>query len=317
MKIIFSLLACCLVTITKGQDTTASILPVRIDTAKQEEKDRTHLFFSPRLINANTVYMLPKGILQFKVTHHFNDIAGDNGGIKNFFGLDDAVDVRIGFQYGISNRVNLMAARYKGAFPMQKMYELAVKWLILEQVEKDPSHPLSLAIYGNSVVATMRSGTNPDLENYVPEFSDRLSFMGQMMIAKKFGPVVLQLNPTIVHRNKALVFDEKTLFALGGASRIHLGGRYSLLLDYFHTFRSSAIADSFRIRDIRFYDVLGVGFEILTEGHVFQLNFTNAVEILENRFVPNTVRSWGKGEFRWGFTVARDFDLFFKKKRKK
>jgi hypothetical protein len=316
MKTILTLLTCCFVMSAKGQDTTASILPPRSEVAIQNEKEPTHLFFSPRLINANTVYMLPKGILQFKVTHHFNDIAGDIGGIKNFFGLDDAVDVRIGFQYGISRKVNLMAARYKGAFPVQKMYELGLKWLVLEQVEHESSRPISLALYGNAVVATMRSGTNPAVENFITEFSDRLSFMGQLMLAKKFGPVVLQLNPTLVHRNNALPYDEKTLFALGGATRIHLGGHYSLLLDYFHTFRSQASSDSFRLRDIKFHDVIGVGFEILTEGHVFQLNFTNATDILENRFVPRTVRTWGKGEFRWGFTVARDFDLFFKKKRK-
>ncbi len=57
----------------------------------------------------------PKGILEFKVTHNFGDIAGDFGGIKNFFGLDNATDVRIGFQYGLSKRINLIAARAKGA----------------------------------------------------------------------------------------------------------------------------------------------------------------------------------------------------------
>jgi hypothetical protein len=101
---------------------------------------------------------------------------------------------------------------------------------------------------------------------------------------------------------------------MGGAGRIHLGGRYSLLIDYFHTFRKGSTIDSFKTRSIKFYDVLGVGFEILTGGHVFQLNFTNTQDILENRFIPRTVKSWGKGQFRWGFTVARDFELFWKKK---
>jgi hypothetical protein len=62
--------------------------------------------------------------------------------------------------------------------------------------------------------------------------------------------------------------------------------------------------------------VLGVGFEILTAGHVFHLNFTNATNVLENRFIPRTLTRWSKGQFRWGFTLARNFILFKEKKRK-
>jgi hypothetical protein len=314
MRTFLSLLGCCLVLHGLSQDTT-SMLPSRPGEVK-EEKQPAHLFFSPRLINANTVYMLPKGTLQFKVTHHFNDIGGDFGGLKNFFGLDDAVDIRIGFQYGLSKRMNVMFARYKGEFQVQRMYELGLKWLALQQIENDPSHPVSMALYANAVVATMKSGTNPAQENFVQDFSDRLSHAFQLMLAKKFGGVTLQLNPTLVYRNNALPYDEKTVFAMGGASRIHLGGRYNLLLDYFHSFHSKSSVDSFQTRGIKFRDVIGVGFEILTDGHVFQLNFTNATDILENRFVPRTVRTWSKGQFRWGFTIARDFDLFWKKRKK-
>ena len=65
--------------------------------------------------------MLTPGILEFRVTHNFGDIAGDNGGVKNFFGLDNAADVRIGFQYGVSKRLNLIAARIKGAGSVRQM----------------------------------------------------------------------------------------------------------------------------------------------------------------------------------------------------
>src|SRR5690349_2220758 len=70
--------------------------------------DYIWVFSSPKLINANTVEMIPAGILEFKVTHNFGDIAGTFGGIKNFFGLDAATDIRIGFQYGLGKRTNLI-----------------------------------------------------------------------------------------------------------------------------------------------------------------------------------------------------------------
>ena len=319
MKRILALALCCLALEGLCQDTT-SILPPRPAESSEmstNEKSPAHLFYAPRLINANTVYMIPKGVLQFKVSHNFNDIAGDFGGIKNFFGLDDALDIRIGFQYGLSKRLNLSFARYKGEQQVQKMYELGLKWLILQQMENDPSHPISLAAYINGVVATMHSGTNPASENFVKGFRDRFSSLYQLMLAKKLGGVSLELLPTMVNRQHSLDDDQKTYFALGAASRIHLGGRYSLLVDYFHPFREQETTDAFKSRGIKFYDDIGVGFEILTEGHTFQLNFTNATDILENRFIPHTTRTWSKGQFRWGFTIARDFNFHKKKKTRK
>ncbi|MEO8404008.1 MAG: DUF5777 family beta-barrel protein, partial [Chitinophagaceae bacterium] len=238
--------------------------------------------------------------------------------VKNFFGLDDAQDVRIGFQYGLSKHLNIAAARYKGATQVQRMYEVGLKWLIAEQRDNDPTHPFALAVYGNAVVATMHSGINPANENFVHGFSERLSNNFQLMLARKFGKnFSLQLSPTYVHRNFALPYDDKSIFAMGGGTRIHLHGRFSLLLDYFHSFRSQSSIDSFKVRGIKFYDALGVGFEIVTEGHVFHLNFANSKDILENRFIPATTSSWGKGQFRWSFTIARNFDLLYKKGNKK
>lgn len=320
MRKIFVLLGCYLSFQGIGQDTTI-VSNAAADSAAigrhRQEIQPTHIFFDTRLINANTVQLIPKGILEFKVSHSFEDAAGSNGGLKNFFGLDNAVDVRIGFQYGLSRRINIAAARYKGSGLITRIYELGVKWLVLQQADNDPGRPVSLALYGNAAVATMKSGTDPNLESFADGFSDRLSNMAQLMLARKFGKISLQLSPTLVHRNRVLNHDQPTLFALGGAARIHLGGRYSLLLDYFHTFRNKSSIDSFKARNIRFHDVLGVGFEILTGGHVFHINFTNATDILENKFIPRTVESWGKGEFRWGFSISRDFDLLYKKKNRK
>jgi Membrane bound beta barrel domain (DUF5777) len=46
------------------------------------------------------------------------------------------------------------------------------------------------------------------------------------------------------------------------------------------------------------------------------LNFTNARNILENRYMVHTGESWGEGEFRWGFALVRNFTVFGKKKGK-
>ena len=303
-------------------------------SAKQQP-EYIWVFSSPKLINANTVEMLPAGILQFKVTHNFGDIAGDNGGIEQFFGLDNVQDVRIGFQYGLSKKVNIIAARAKGAdqFPntieLRQLYELGIKYRLTQQAN-GAGHPFSISFFGNIVACAMEAEPDTTLlwkktDNSFESFSDRLSETLQLMIARKFGKLSLQLSPTIVYRHYVMEGDQNTIFALGGAIRLPVAGRFSIIADYFHPFLAQSTIDFFKDPTkgglgtpdgVRFYDAFGIGAEFLTEGHVFHLNFTNAIEILENRLIPRNTKSWGKGEFRWGFTITRDFDLLWKKRNR-
>jgi hypothetical protein len=281
---------------------------------KQESKP-VQIFSSPKTINARTTELVGKGKLDFNVTHNFGDIAGSNGGIKRFFGLDNAADIRIAFTLGLSDKLDATVARAKGAGPQQQLFELGAKYQLMQQRENDPSHPLSIAFYGNMVIAANAKNTFPNQDNSYDGLGERMSNVLQLILARKAGKVSLQLNPTYVTRGYSISYDQKNMFALGGAIKVPLGGRVNLLLDYFHPFRSEESRDSFRVNNnIRFYDPLGVGFEILTAGHIFRLNFTNATEILENRFIPRTITSWGKGQFRWGFTISRKFTVWRDKK---
>lgn len=275
-------------------------------------KKPVKIFHSEKAINANTTETVGKGKMAFKVSHSFGDIAGKNGGIKPFFGLDNSTDVRIGFQVGLSDKIDLVAARAKGASLRQQLWEGGLKWKLMEQREMDPSHPLSVALYANVVIAANKANAFPDQENSYDDFSDRLSHMVQLILARKIGKVSVQLNPTFVTRGYAVSYDQKSMFALGGAFRVPLvENRLNLLLDYFHPFHKEKVETDFRVNDnIRFYDPLGVGFEFITSGHHFRLNFVNNTEILENRFIPRTITSWGKGQFRWAFTISRNFNLW-------
>lgn len=287
---------------------TATVVQAQDD----KEKKAVKIFHSEKAINANTTETVGKGKMAFKVSHSFGDIAGKNGGIKPFFGLDNSTDVRIGFQVGVSNKVDLVAARAKGASLRQQLWEMGVKWKLMEQREDDPSHPLSVALYANAVIAANKANAFPNQENSYADFSDRLSHMFQLILARKIGKVSVQLNPTLVTRGYAISYDQQTIFALGGALRFPLvENRLNLLVDYFHPFRKETVENDFQVNDnIRFYDPLGVGFEFITSGHHFRLNFVNNTEILENRLIPRTITSWGKGQFRWAFTISRNFNLW-------
>ena len=281
-----------------------------------KEKKPVQIFSSEKVINANTTETVGKGKMAFKVAHNFGDIAGDNGGIKQFFGLDNSTDIRIAFQIGLGKRFDVIAARAKGAGPQQQLWEGGIKYKLLEQIENDPSHPLSVALFANTVIASNKANPFPNQENSYNDFSDRISNVLQLIIARKMGKVSLQINPTFITRGYAISYDQKSMFALGGAIKLPLvANRLNLVVDYFHSFRKESVKDAFKTNDnIEFSDPLGVGFEILTSGHIFRLNFTNSTELLENRFIPRTITSWGEGQFRWGFTISRNFTLWRDKK---
>jgi hypothetical protein len=299
-----------------AQDSTMNNLTKDMDSKDATGKMPVKIFNSQKAINANTTETVGKGKMEFKVTHNFGDIGGDNGGIKNFFGLDNAEDVRIAFEVGLCKNFDMTGARAKGTDDgkQQRLWELGLKYKLLQQLENDPSHPLSIALFANIVAASNKASAQINTENNYQDFSDRTSETFQLIIAKKIGKVSLQLNPTVVTRGYAVSYDQKTIFAMGGAIRVPLGRSMNFIVDYFHPFHKESSKDSFAVnQQIKFHDPLGIGFEIITAGHVFHLNFTNATEILENRFIPRTTRDWGKGQFRWGFTISRSFVLWREK----
>jgi hypothetical protein len=146
------------------------------------------------------------------------------------------------------------------------------------------------------------------------DFGDRMSQVYQLMLAKKMGRVSLLINATLARQGYLINNDlQRTMFALGGVLRFPLFKDCNFIVDYMHPFRTEESENAFKTMfstPIKFYDPLGIGFEIITTGHVFHLNFSNITQVQEARFIPYNVKSWGKGQYRWGFTISRTFVLW-------
>lgn len=279
-------------------------------------KKAVKVFQYHRLINANTTEIIPRGRLEFKVVHNFGDIAGTFGGIKNAFGLDNSTDVKLGFVFGLTKNLNMIVSRNKGFGQVLQLWEMGFKYRIMQQMEDDRTRPLSIAVFANGVISSQTASKDSSRENFYNKGSDRQSQVLQLMVARKFGNILsFQLNPTFVHTNYVVPGDQKSIFALGAGIRVPVYKSFAVIADYFHPFRTQSSIDALKAKNILLYDVLGIGFELKTPGHVFHMNFTNTHTILENRFIPRTTTSWGKGAYRWGFTVSRNFVLFKDKQK--
>ena len=56
-------------------------------------------------------------------------------------------------------------------------------------------------------------------------------------------------------------------------------------------------------------DYLGIGFDIETGGHVFQLMFSNSTYMYEQGFVTETTGKWSDFGVRLGFNLSRTFSF--------
>ena len=118
-------------------------------------------FKSGKLINIQTIETIHKKELDFRVDHRFGDIAGKGGGASQFFGLDHASDIRIGFDYGISDNSNIGIARAKGASELKQLFETNVKYKFLEQTN-DNKIPVSVAFFGSATTSAMDKSDQPN-----------------------------------------------------------------------------------------------------------------------------------------------------------
>lgn len=266
-------------------------------------------FKTTRIVSARSNETVKKHELDFNVSHRFGDAAGENGGVRTFFGTDNASDIRIALEYGITDRLTAGFSRTKGATAIRELYELSLKGKVLQQTT-DNHFPFSLTLFGNTVISSMISNSSPSVPDYFPYFKDRMSFVFQPIFVRKFSKnLTLALIPSYVHYNSVTNQDQNDHFALGVGGRIKFSKRMSFIVDYFYVAKDPDVREYFLKNGLSFYNPLAVGIEMETGGHIFQITFMNSTAILENQFIPYTTTSWKKGQFRWGFIISRTFSL--------
>jgi len=260
-------------------------------------------FKDTRVINTQSVETLPARKLDIRISHRFGDLFGANGGWGTFYGLENAADVLIGADYGITDNLTIGLNRTKGAGPLTRLVNTNLKYKILGQGISSGS-PVTLTVLAGSSIATSKKIDDPELLTSFPKTAHRFMYNFQVMIGRKFSDrFSLQLTPGFVHRNLVTAADENGLFSLGLAFRLQVTKVLGIITDATIPF------SSLRTTERGYYIPLGVGLEIDTGGHVFQINLTNATGLAPADYIPNTRSNWADGQFRMGFTISRLFNL--------
>jgi len=255
------------------------------------------IFKSSRMVLSQSSETVKKNNLNFLIIHRFGDFAGKDGGGQTYFGLDDVSDVYIGFEYGITDNLNIDIGRTT----IGGLADLELKYALLHQTTNGGS-PLAITLIGEG-------GLRP-YGDY-PTFDDRMSYFAQAIFARKFSDEIsLQIAPSYTRDNLPIpdvAGNQQQFISLSGTARIRLSNHMGFIIDYAHPF------SSYRTSSNGFHDPLGFGLEMETGGHVFTINITNARAVDEINYLSNTQSTYSKGQYRLGFTISRMFQTKHKK----
>jgi len=254
----------------------------------------TATFKATRILNGHSIERTNEGQMDFRISHRFGTI---NSGAYEFFGLDQA-HIHLSLEYGIKDWIMLGLGR--GTF--EKTVDGFTKISLLRQSSGVRNMPVSVSFMSSIYVNGLR-WEDPEQDH---KFYQRLSFVHQLLIARKFSPgFSFQLTPTYLHQNLvAAPADPNDIFSIGAGSRLKVSKRISINAEYFYLF----LPDKDRLTD-RIYNPLALGIDIETGGHVFQIILTNSVGMEEHSFIGHTTGRWIDGDIHIGFNISRMFQL--------
>lgn len=254
--------------------------------SSEESEDKGYVnatFKSTRVINGHSIETRSNGVLEFIISHRFGTL---NSGYDDFYGLDFST-IRLGLEYGFTDNLNIGIGRAS----FDKVVDAFAKYRFLRQSKDFPFTATAFASIARKTV-----------DQVGLEGIDRNAYTMQILIARKFNSnFSFQVAPTIIQRNLVLTRqDDNLLIAVGLGARYKLSNRIAIVTEYY-----PQLSDKSAI----FEDSFAVGVDIETGGHVFQLHFTNAVQMNERGFIGETTDSFWDGDIHYGFNITRVFDL--------
>ncbi|MEE3037305.1 MAG: DUF5777 family beta-barrel protein [Bacteroidota bacterium] len=246
----------------------------------------TSIFKDSRVVNAQSSKQSTKGEFKLLIQHRFGTL---NSGFYNLWGIDNS-QVRMGLDYGISERCMVSLGRSS----TNKQYDFSLKGKLAQQTT---DFPLVISVF-SALFVTHPSPVERSAADY--DFLNQLSFANQLILARKFSSdISLVLLPTHIHRNVVEDYGQPfdPLF-LGVGGRYKITKKVSINGEYFYALNEPSNSHK---------NMLSVGFDIETGGHVFSLHLSNSRAMNEAGFLTETTGDWLEGDIYFGFNISRVF----------
>ncbi len=262
----------------------------------QDSQPVQEVFNGTRAINLMTTTQVGKKVLAYRISHRFGPL---NSGGYEFFGLDGPANISIALDWGFRDDLMVGIARDG----MGKLYNGFVKYNVLDQTQ-DGSMPVTVSLYSRANMTSLRddAAVLNGFDRY-DNFAHRMSYITQVLVSRKFGErISVQIAPTWIHHNLVdTEQDGNDMFGISAVGQFKFTKRFGISAEYTYLVNDySAVAD-------RYHHSAGIGFDIVTGGHVFQLCLVNSAPINDAFAVPYTFSDWLDGDIRLGFNISRKF----------
>lgn len=193
----------------------------------------------------------------------------------------------MGFAYAITDYLEVGI----GSTKFNKMQDVNWKVRLLQQT-RSGSIPVSVSYSGNAAV-DVRS-------DIFPKFTNRLSYFHELLIARRFNShFSLQLSPTYSHYNilDSAEFPElkHSNFGASMEARYKFSDKSSAIMEYAMPLTTPEAIKS----------NVGLGLEVATSGHAFQIFLCSYDSILGQRDYTFNINDFTKKDLLIGFNITR------------
>ena len=267
------------------------LIPSRVDEARKVELT----FPTPRNLNLATPEPLGRGEFYYSIMHTFGEV---RGGAGSFWGIDLGANVRFSMEYGVTDRASVVLARSS----MDRVYEMGARVLLLSQ-GADGSPPVSVGLQFSGGVMTL----DENLLGEAASFLQRTNVSASLPVSLGHGRLSLLVVPMAASFHRTFAFQQLENPADLGHLGVGFGARMK---------RGQIVSFTGQVLPTRGLNsgamttVLGLGMDLETGGHVFQVFFTNTQALNDAYLLAAPVGAVGDGAFRFGFNVNRSFQLF-------
>lgn len=267
------------------------------DETESTPKDKPvrYPFASGWLIDNQTCVIPSKNTLEWSIQHRFGTM--DNGSTDIWGLYAPGANIRNGFNYSILDNLQVGYG-----LTLKNMYsDFNVKYAVLQQTRKN-TIPVAVTVYANMAI----DGRNESAFGTDYKFSNRLSYFSQLIVGRKINHwLSLQVHSSFSHYNSVDSTMNHDVIGIGFNGRINFSPQSSFLFQYDIPLKIESISEQHDFEAAK--PNFGVGYEVSTSTHAFQIYITSANGILpQDNYTYNKFDlSNGFSDLMFGFTITR------------
>ncbi len=264
--------------------------------AQDEKQDRVPVrapFESAVLLDNQSIIVPDAGTLEFDMIHRFGTF---ENGMSDLYGIyAPGSNVRMAFVYSIIDNLALGI----GFTKLNKFTDLSLKYSILKQT-RDWSIPVSVTYFGNVAI----DGRDRELFTASENVNiHRLSYFHQVLVGTRFNKKLsIQLAPSVSYFNKVDLGMTNYVIGISAGGRYKVGSSTSIIFDY-----NQQLNDHDGVIDLK--PSVGVGFEISTSTHAFQVFASTFSGILPQQNMLFNENELDETGILIGFNITRLWNL--------